>query len=80
MNFEDLLKKVIDLLVAKKKLACLVQVEKKDQKVEHLVEKCDSKTYVSFTPNLLIAPLLVPNYHPPNFSATIFVQTSGSDY
>ena len=53
MDFDDLLKRDMGLLGAKKKLANLVQVEKKSQKVEDLIEKCDYKTRISPTPNRL---------------------------
>lgn len=43
MDFDDLLKKAMGLLGAKKKLASLVQVEKAGQEVENLVGKCDYK-------------------------------------
>lgn len=40
MNFDDLLKKAIRHLEAKKKLASLIHVKKKNQEVEDLVQKC----------------------------------------
>lgn len=39
MNFVNLLEKIIRLLRAKKKLANIIQFEKKSYKIEDLVEK-----------------------------------------
>lgn len=39
INFDDLLKKIIEPLKAKKKLVNIVQVEKENQEVENLVKK-----------------------------------------
>lgn len=47
MEFDDLLKKAIELLEAKKKLASLIYIEKKGQEVENLVETCNNKTRIS---------------------------------
>lgn len=41
MDFEDLLKKAMELLMAKKILVSLIQVKKKIQGVEDLVVKCN---------------------------------------
>ncbi len=80
MDFDDLLKKAMALLGAKKKLASLVQVEKKSQEVEDLVEKCDYKTRISSIPNcpFMQSPIstfqpLIPPTHTP-------VQTGRADY
>lgn len=54
MNFDGLLKKTTKLLVAKKKLANLVQIEKKSQKMKNLIEKYNYKTCISSTPNHLL--------------------------
>ena len=44
MDFDDLLKKAMRLLRAKKKLASMVQVENESQEVEDLMEKCNQRT------------------------------------
>lgn len=80
MDFKNLLKKAMSLLVANKKLASLVQFEKKSQGVENLVEKCNHKTRISFTPNFWVALPSVPTHHSLNFPITTFIQTSGIDY
>lgn len=80
IDFEDLLKKTMGLMIAKKKLASLIEVEKKSQKVENFVKKYDYKTRVSFTPNLLVAPPLILIYHFLNFLTTTSIQTSSTDY
>lgn len=72
MNFDDLLKKAIGLLEAKKKLVNIVRVEKKRKRVEDLIEKYDYKTYISPTSNLLITSSFIPTYLPHNFPATTF--------
>lgn len=79
MEFDDLLKKAMGLLGAKKKLTSLVYVEKEGQKVETLVEKCDYKTSVSFTLNHLLTSPSVPAYQPTILPAMTSVQASG-DY
>ena len=78
MDFDDLLKKAMGLLGAKKKLASMVQVEKESQRIEDLVEKCNQRTRISSTPN--VTPPSVPTHQPLNFSATTSVQISGADY
>ena len=80
MDFEDLLKKAMGLLGAKKKLASMVQVEKESQGVEDLVEKCNQRTRISSTPNHLITPPSVSTYQPLNFPAVTPVQTTSADY
>lgn len=80
MDFDDLLKKAMKLLGAKKKLASVVQVEKKGQRVEDLIEKCNYKTRISSTPNCLITPSSVPTYPPFNFPAASLPQTTSADY
>ncbi len=70
MDFDDLLKKAMGLLGAKKKLASMVQVEKKSQGVEDLVEKCNHRIRISSTPNRIITSPSIPNYQPLNFSVT----------
>ncbi len=80
MDFDDLLKKAMRLLGAKKKLASMVQVEKESQGVEDLVEKCNHRTCISSTPKRIITPPSVPNYQPLNFSVATPVQTTSADY
>ncbi len=72
-------KKDIRLLVAKKKLASIVQVEKKGQKVEDLVKNCNYKTDISSTPNRLLSQTLIPTYQLPIFPAPTLVRASGTD-
>ncbi len=80
MDFDDLLKKAMRLLGAKKKLASIVQVEKKSQEVEDLVKKCDYKTHISSTPNRLLKQPPIPTYQLLIFLAPTSVQISGADY
>lgn len=80
MDFDDLLKKAMGLLGAKKKLSSLGQVEKADQEVENLVEKCDYKTRISSTSNRLLTQPLIPTYQPPIIPNHTSVQISGADY
>ena len=80
MDFEDLLKKAMGLLGAKKKLASMVQVEKESQGVEDLVEKCNQGTRISSTPNRLITPPSVSTHQPLNFPAVTLFQTTSADY
>lgn len=54
MDFDYLLKKVMGLLEAEKKLASMVQVEKKSQGVEDLIEIYNQRTCISSTPNRFI--------------------------
>ena len=49
MNFADLLKKALGLLGAKKKLVDLVWTDKKSDRIENLVDKCEKKTQISST-------------------------------
>ena len=80
MDFDNLLKKAMGLLRAKKKRASVVQVEKKGQEIENLVEKCNYKTRISFTTNCLIMPSSIPTYPPLNFSTTSLAQINGTNY
>lgn len=66
--------------MAKKKLASLVQVEKKSQKVKDFVKKCNYKICISFTSNLLDISSSISTYYSSNFLATIFVQMSDTAY
>lgn len=59
--------------MAKKKLVSLVQVKKKSQKVENLVENYNNKICISFTLNFLDTPTLILTYHFSNFLAIIFI-------
>ena len=80
MEFENLLKKAIGLLMAKKKLASLVHVEKKSRRVEDLIVKYDYKSHIVCNPSYFIMPPSIPAYHPPNFPSPPSVQISGTDY
>ena len=80
IDFDDLLKKAMGLLEAKKKLAGLVQVEKKSQRVEDLVEKCDLKTCINSKPGPLLTQTPMQAYPPPICSAPTSVQASGGNY
>ncbi len=80
IDFDDLSKKTIGLLKAKKKLASLVQVEKKSQEVEDLVEKCDYKTRISSTPYRLFMRSPIPTFQPPILPTYTPVQTGSADY
>lgn len=44
MDFANLLKKALELLEAKKKLIDLVQRDKKSNRIEELINKCEKKT------------------------------------
>lgn len=61
MDFDDLLKKVMGLLGAKKELLSLVYVEKEGKGMEDLVGKCDHKTRV----NSNLAPPSILVYRSP---------------
>ena len=80
IDFDNLLKKAMGLLGAKKKLASLVQVKKESQGVEDLVEKCDLKTRINSTPGPLLTQTPMPTYLLSICSAPISVQASGGDY
>lgn len=51
MDFADLLKKALGLLGAKKKLVDLVRMDKKNDRIEDLVDKCEKKTQISSATN-----------------------------
>lgn len=51
MDFKNLFKKAIKHLEAKNKLASMVEFEKKNQKIEDLVKKCNNKARTSSTLN-----------------------------
>lgn len=80
MEFADLLKKAIELLRAKKKLACLVHIEKKGQKIENLVEIYDNKTRINSTSNCLFLSLSIPTHQPPILPVIALFEASGTDY
>lgn len=44
MDFANLLKKALELLEAKKKLIDLVQRDKKSNRIEEFIDKCEKKT------------------------------------
>lgn len=67
-------------MITKEKLASLVQAEKKSQKVENFIGKCNYKTYVSFILNFLITLISVLTYYFSNFLASIFILMSDIDY
>lgn len=62
INCDDLFKKVIGLLKVKKKLTSIVQIEKKSQGVEDLIEKCNHKTCISSISSCIITLPFIPNY------------------
>lgn len=80
MDFKDLLKKIMNLLETKKRLAKIIEVEKKSQRIESLIEKCNYKAYISFIPNHLIMLYYISIYQLLNFLAAIFIQMSNADY
>ena len=51
MDFANLLKKALGLLGAKKKLVDLVRTDKKSDRIEDLVDKCEKKTRISSAAN-----------------------------
>lgn len=54
MDFDNLLKKALELLKAKKKFRNLVWTNKKSGRIENLVDKCEKKTQISFAKNYSI--------------------------
>lgn len=62
MDFNNLFKKAMGLLGAKKNLASLVQVKKESQEIEDLIEKCDYKTCISSMPSCLLIQFLISTY------------------
>lgn len=80
MEFDNLLKKAMGLLEAKKKLATLVHVKKEDQEVGELVEKCDYKAQISSNPNRLFISLSMPTYQSPILPAVSSFQAGGAEY
>ena len=80
IDFDHLLKKAMALLGAKKKLASLVQVEKRSQEVEDLVEKCDYKTRISSIPNRRFMQSPISIFQPPIRPTHTPVQIGSADY
>ena len=80
MDFDDLHKKAMGLLGAKKKLASMVQVEKESQEVENFIEKCNHRTRINSKPNRLITPPSILTYQSFNFPAATLIQTTSADY
>lgn len=64
MDFADLLKKALGLLGAKKKLVDLVRTDKKSDRIEDLVDKCEKKTRISSAANYS-TPLPDSAFQPP---------------
>ena len=64
MDFADLLKKALGLLGAKKKLVDLVRTDKKSDRIEDLVDKCEKKTRISSAANYS-TPLPESAFQPP---------------
>lgn len=67
-------------MIAKKKLASLVQIKKKSQKIKNFIKKCNYKTYVSFTSNFFVILFLILTYHFFNFLVTTFISINNMDY
>ena len=80
IDFDDLLKKAMRLLIVKKKLSNFVHVEKESQGVEDYVIKCECKSRISSNPSCFVMPPLIPAYHSPNFPSPLSVQIIGTDY
>lgn len=80
INLENLSKKAMRLLRAKKKLANFVYIEKKSQKVEYLIIKYNQKSYIGSNLDFFVTPPSIPTYYPPGFLSTLFIQMSGTDY
>ena len=76
MDFADLLKKALGLLGAKKKLVDLVRTDKKSDRIEDLVDKCEKKTRISSATNY-ITPLPESAFQPP-VAAPITTTYSGA--
>ncbi|MCJ1348653.1 hypothetical protein MMC31_006886, partial [Peltigera leucophlebia] len=72
MDFADLLKKALGLLGAKKKLVDLVRTDKKSNRIEDLVDKCEKKTQISSATNYF-TPLPESAFQPP--VATLITKT-----
>lgn len=64
MDFADLLKKALGLLGAKERLVDLVRTDKKTDRIEDLVDKCDTKTRISSGANYS-TPLPESAFQPP---------------
>lgn len=68
------------LLGAKKKFASLDHVEKKSQKVEDLVIKCNYKICISSMLNRLLIQSPILTYSLSIFQAYISIQIGGANY
>lgn len=75
MDFVDLLKKALGLLGANKKLMYLVRIDKKSDRIEDLVGKCETKTRISSAANYS-TPLPESTFQPP--VATLIPMTHSS--
>lgn len=58
-DFDDLLKKAMGLLKAKKRFASIVEILKKSQEVEDLMEKYNHNARISSISNSFITPLFI---------------------
>lgn len=79
MDF-GLVKKVIRLLKAKKKLADVVEIEIESKRIDDLIKKYNYKVYISSIPKRLITPFSIHLYQPLKIKSPIFVQTISIDY
>lgn len=79
MDFNDPLKKIIRLLIALKKLTGIVQIEKKDWRIENFIKKYNYKNQISSVLNCFITPTFIPIYQLYNFLTTFFAQISKID-
>ena len=70
----------IGLLMAEKKLANLVYVEKKSQRIEDLIIKYDYKFWLSSNLSPIVMISLISVYYQLNFPSPPFVQISGRNY
>lgn len=68
------------LLGAKKKIAYMIQVEKKKQKIEDLIEKSNHKTCNNFTSSYLITSHIVSTDQRLNFPAIPLVPRTYANY
>lgn len=79
-NLDDFIKKVMGLLWAKKKLANVVYVENKRQKVKDLVEKYNYKTRINSILNYFIILSFILTYPLFKFLASSLVQINDINY
>lgn len=78
INFADLLKKAIKFLKAKKKLIDLVWINKKSNRIEDLVDKCEKKTQIGSVINYFTF-LLESAFQPPVFIPIITIYFGTTD-